>query len=137
MGNPLNEKTDIGTVISKQQHEKITSYIEHGRNERNVVTHVCCELPQEEELKNGLFHRPVVFTNISNDSKVAKEEIFGPVCCVVKWNDFDDVIRQANDTCYGLSSSIWTKDLKLVFFFFNFYFLIYFNFLIFIFFDFF
>lgn len=72
----------------------------------------CCDLPKDEKLAGGFFARPTLFTGITNESKVSREEIFGPVCSIIKWNDFDDVIRQANDTNFGLGASIWTTNIK-------------------------
>lgn len=75
MGNPLDENTDIGTVISKPQLEKIKHYIELGSKEKGVTTHICNQLPKDPELKNGLFIQPVLFSNISNKSRLCQEEV--------------------------------------------------------------
>jgi acyl-CoA reductase-like NAD-dependent aldehyde dehydrogenase len=112
MGDPLDPKTDIGTIISQSQYDKVQSYIAQGEALPGVKAIHCSQLPSDPQLKNGLFIRPVVFTNIDNDCSVSREEIFGPVCSVIKFSDFDDVIRQANDTEYGLAASIWTQNLK-------------------------
>eukprot|EP01089_Gocevia_fonbrunei_P000725 TRINITY_DN1070_c0_g1_i3.p1 TRINITY_DN1070_c0_g1~~TRINITY_DN1070_c0_g1_i3.p1 ORF type:complete len:498 (-),score=123.48 TRINITY_DN1070_c0_g1_i3:13-1506(-) len=113
MGDPLDDKTDIGTIISKQQYDKVLGFIEFGKNEIGKGTvHICNKLPSKPELENGLFVQPVIFSNIGRDARVAKEEIFGPVACVFEWDNFDEVVAVANDTEFGLSASVWTTNLQ-------------------------
>ncbi|WP_114393043.1 aldehyde dehydrogenase family protein [Oleisolibacter albus] len=111
MGDPLDEKTDIGTIVSPQQFEKVQGYIAAGKAEGGTA-HTCSALPTAEALSPGLFVQPVIFTGLTNDSRLAREEIFGPVTCVIVFDDYEEAITQANDTEYGLAATIWTNDLK-------------------------
>ncbi len=111
MGDPLDEKTDIGTIVSPGQFEKVKAYIEQGRKEGGTA-HACSAMPTAEALGRGLYVQPVIFTGLTNHSRLAREEIFGPVTCVIRFDDYEDAINQANDTEYGLAATIWTNDLK-------------------------
>lgn len=113
MGDPLDDATDIGSMISQQQYDTVQRYLAIGRNTPGAVAHECSALPDDPNLADGLFVRPVIFTGTKNDDQICREEIFGPVTCVMSWTDYEDVIAQANDTEFGLSASVWTNDMRL------------------------
>lgn len=112
IGDPFDEKTDIGAVISQKQFDTINSYLKLVNNSKDIKKIVCGKIPLDEHLKDGLFLQPTLITDIDNQHKLVQEEIFGPICCIQKWSNFDQVIELANNSLYGLTASIWTKDLR-------------------------
>ncbi len=110
IGDPMDLETDIGAVISPAQHEKILSYIERGKTTLGATAHECSQLPHDPKLAKGLFVRPVLFTGLPNTHQVCQEEIFGPVTALIPWNNFEDVINQANDSSFGLAATLWTNN---------------------------
>lgn len=110
IGNAMDLKTGMGPVISKKQQETILNYIQQGIKEG--ATLVCGggipDLP--ENLSGGYYVQPTIFKNVDNNMKIAQEEIFGPVLCVIPYDTEDDAVRIANDTIYGLAAGIWSRD---------------------------
>lgn len=112
IGDPLDEATDVGTIISEGQFERVKSYIAIGEATAGAAKFSCAAMPDDARLISGYYLQPTIFTGLSIDSPLAKEEIFGPVTCVFAWTEFDTVLRTANDSAFGLAATIWTNDLK-------------------------
>lgn len=113
MGDPLDEKTDIGTIISPGQFEKVQGFIEEGKATAGATAHVCSAMPKDQALKKGLFLQPVIFTDLPKNSRLVREEIFGPVTVIAPFDDAEAVLAEANDSEYGLAASLWTNNLKV------------------------
>jgi 5-carboxymethyl-2-hydroxymuconic-semialdehyde dehydrogenase len=112
VGDPLDEKTIIGPMISPEHLAKVRRYIELGP--REGATMLCGGLEAPElpaALAKGNFVKPTVFADVDNRMKIAQDEIFGPVACLIPFADEADAIRIANDTAYGLSSYVWSENL--------------------------
>ncbi len=113
MGDPLDEKTDIGTIISHDQFDKVERYIAQGKATAGAEGRACSAMPSDPALKKGLFIQPHIFTNLPDDSPLVQEEIFGPVTCIFPFDDAETVLAAANGTEYGLAASLWTNNLKI------------------------
>ena len=108
IGDPSEESTNMGPVVSDVQFKKIQGLIEKGIEEGAEV--VVGGPGKPEGLNQGYFVKPTVFANVSNDMTIAREEIFGPVLCIIPYQDEDDAIKIANDTPYGLSGYVSSED---------------------------
>jgi acyl-CoA reductase-like NAD-dependent aldehyde dehydrogenase len=108
VGDPGTD-VDLGPLISAVQRDRVRGYIEKGIAEGARLVTGGPEPP--EGLKQGFFVRPTVFADVTNSMAIAREEIFGPVLCVIAYDDEDDAVRIANDTRYGLSAMVWSSDL--------------------------
>ena len=107
-GDPNSEETFLGPISNKTQYEKVQTLIQDGIDEGADLA--CGGVGRPDGLDKGFFVRPTVFTNVQNDMSIAQEEIFGPVICLIPYNDIDEAIKIANDTQYGLSSMISCSD---------------------------
>ncbi len=110
VGDPKSEGTEMGPVVSKMQYDKIQGLIKKALDEGTEL--VTGGLGKPEGLETGYFVRPTVFTNVSNDVTIAREEVFGPVLAIIPYDDEDDAIRIANDTVYGLSGYVQSGNIE-------------------------
>ncbi len=111
VGNPLDENTQMGALIYEAQMNKVLNYVEIGQEEgARLVTGG--KRIEDGDLANGFFVRPTIFADVTNDMRIAQEEIFGPVVAIQKFHDEEEVIRMANDSIYGLAGGIFTTNLN-------------------------
>ncbi|MBX7150915.1 aldehyde dehydrogenase family protein [bacterium] len=106
-GDPLNPETKLGPLSSDVQLKKIQHYVDAGKSEGAKLLAGGNRIGNE-----GYYFQPTVFGEVKNSMKIASEEIFGPVLSALKFKDFDDAVRIANETYYGLAAGIWTRDIK-------------------------
>jgi betaine-aldehyde dehydrogenase len=108
IGDPLDETTQVGPIVDPRQFEKILALISEGKKDGARL--LCGGAPVETE--KGRFVAPTVFANATREMSIVREEIFGPVLSILPFDTFDEAIKIANDTCFGLAGSVWTQDLN-------------------------
>jgi betaine-aldehyde dehydrogenase len=106
LGSGLDPETTMGPLVSKEQQERVLAYIEHGKSDGAKLA-----AGGGNESGRGYFVQPTIFYDASNDMKIAREEIFGPVMAVIPFEDPGEVVGLANDTDYGLAAAVWTRDI--------------------------
>lgn len=111
LGNGLDESTDMGPVINNSQLQKVAKYVDIGKNEGAKLALG----GKKAQPLPGYFFEPTIFTDVSSDMRIAQEEIFGPVLSIISAGSFDEAIDIANSVVYGLSSSIYTDNIKNAF----------------------
>ncbi len=112
VGNPLDEQTKMGAIVSKQHFEKILSYIELAKEEGGKILCGGSAVKMEGELEHGWYIQPTVIEGLTYDCRTNQEEIFGPVVTITPFETEEEVLKMANSVSYGLSSSVWTQDLR-------------------------
>jgi phenylacetaldehyde dehydrogenase len=108
LGDPLDLQTQLGPLVSLRQLERTQHYVEVGKNEGARVA--CGGRRADGPLASGFFYEPTIFDGVRTSMRIAQEEIFGPVTCVLTYRDVDDAVRIANDVAFGLGASVWTGD---------------------------
>ena len=110
VGDPLEESTRCGPMVSLRQQKSVSKYIESGINEG--ATLISGGLGMPEGISKGYYVKPTIFANVSPDMKIWKEEIFGPVLVITTYKSEEEALKLANDSIYGLSGGVWSKDEK-------------------------
>jgi acyl-CoA reductase-like NAD-dependent aldehyde dehydrogenase len=113
LGNPVEEETDAGTLINAKQHSMVSGYVSEGLAQADARLLTGGLPPSEGPLSKGYFYEPTIFAGATNDWRIAREEVFGPVMVVIPWRDEDEVVKMANDTHYGLAAFVWGRDIAV------------------------
>lgn len=106
-GDPLDPKTEMGAMVSKEQFEKVLEYIDIGKKEGAGLL-----VDGRRKNDRGYFIGPTIFDRVTHQMRLAQEEIFGPVLAEISFKNFDEVIAEANRTFYGLAAAVWTRDIQ-------------------------
>lgn len=110
VGLPTDEDADIGAIVSREHYERILDYIDVGKSSEATLR--TGGSPAEVPGADGYFIQPTIFDEVAPDSRIAQEEIFGPVLSIIEWSTYEEAIEIANDVEFGLTASIWTNELR-------------------------
>jgi acyl-CoA reductase-like NAD-dependent aldehyde dehydrogenase len=108
LGQPLDPSTTMGPLVSSEQHERVLNYLKLAREEGAQAKAGGERGPQSK----GYFVKPTIYTDVKNEMRIAREEIFGPVAVLIPFKDENDAVLQGNDTTYGLGAGVWTRDIS-------------------------
>ncbi|PYM62263.1 MAG: aldehyde dehydrogenase [Candidatus Rokuibacteriota bacterium] len=112
LGMPTDMECEMGCLVSPEQMKKVLSYVELGRREGARLV-LGGGPPADERLRGGCFVEPTLFAEVTQGMRIAREEIFGPVLCVLRWSDEDAMLDDVNAVEYGLTASVWTNDVVI------------------------
>ena len=109
VGDPLDPDTDIGPMVDARQRDRVLEYLRIGLDEgARLVTQGA--LPDDERLSEGYWVAPTVFADVTPEMRLAQEEIFGPIACLIRFSDEEEALAIANGTEYGLTAALCTRD---------------------------